>query len=67
MTEWQRERRDQDRRYLARNGGKVTTEARQRMQRTAKQQLADAMAASRGPDDIPLPDADDSSLRGVMR
>ena len=65
MTEWQRERRDQDRRHLAR---KTLDAAENRMRtRTAKQQLADAMAASRGPDDIPLPDADDSSLRGVMR
>jgi hypothetical protein len=35
--------------------------------RTAKQQLAEAMRQSRGPDDLPLPDADDSSIRGVMR
>ena len=65
MNDWQRERRDQDRRHLAR---KTLDAAENRMRtRTAKQQLADAMAASRGPDDIPLPDADDSSLRGVMR
>jgi len=57
MNEWQRERRDQDRRHLLR---KTLDAAENRMrQRTAKQQLADAMAASRGPDDIP--DADDAS------
>jgi len=47
---------------------KMTSAAESRMRtRTAKQQLADALKALRGPDDIPLPDADDSSLRGVMR
>jgi len=65
MNEWQRERREQDRRHLLR---KTLDAAENRMrQRTAKQQLADAMAASRGPDDIPVPDADDASLQGVMR
>jgi hypothetical protein len=57
MNEWQRDRLEQDRRYLAR---KTLDAAENRMRtRTAKQQLADAMAASRGPDDIP--DADDAS------
>jgi hypothetical protein len=47
---------------------KTTAPAALRMrQRTAKQQLAEAIRLSRGPEDIPLPDADDSSLRGVMR
>jgi hypothetical protein len=56
-SEWRRERREQDRRYLA---GKTLDDAENRMRtRTAKQQLADAMTASRGPDDIP--DADDAS------
>lgn len=64
MNERQRERIEQDRRYLLR---KTLDAAENRMrQRTAKQQLADAMAASRGPDDIPLPDADDSSARSLM-
>lgn len=59
MNERQRERQEQDRRHLAR---KTLDAAENRMRtRTAKQQLADAMAASRGTDDIPLPDADDSS------
>lgn len=59
MKERQREHQEQDRRFLLR---KTLGAAENRMrQRTAKQQLADAMAASRGPDDIPLPDADDSS------
>lgn len=57
MTDWQWERLQNDRRYLAR---KTLDAAENRMRtRTAKQQLADAMAASRGPDEIP--DADDSS------
>jgi hypothetical protein len=61
---WKHERREIDRRYLLR---KTLDAAENRMRmRTAKQQLADAMAASRGPDEIPLPDADDSSVRGVM-
>lgn len=46
---------------------KISSQAHGRMlTRTAKEQLADAMAASRGPDDIPLPDADDSSARSLM-
>ena len=39
------------------------------LNRTAREQLADALAAGQGPVDIPLPDADadDSALRGVLR
>jgi hypothetical protein len=62
MNEYQRERRETDRRYLLR---KTLDAAEGRMrQRTAKEQLADAMRHGRGPDDIPPPDADDSSWRG---
>jgi len=65
MDEFKRERRELDRRYLLR---KTLDAAENRMRtRTAKQQLAEAMRLSRGPDDIPVPDADDSSIRGVMR
>jgi hypothetical protein len=48
---------------------KITDAARRRMlATTAKQQLAQALEeARRGPQDIPLPDADDASLRGVLR
>jgi hypothetical protein len=62
MNEYQRERLETDRRYLLR---KTLDAAENRMrQRTAKQQLADAMAElERGPDDV-VPDADDSSWRG---
>lgn len=31
--------------------------------RTAKEQLADEINALRGPDEIPLPDADDASMK----
>jgi len=42
---------------------KMTSPAESRMRnRTAKQQLADALNALRGPDEIPPPDADDSSV-----
>ena len=65
MNDHQLERRDLDRRDYLR---KTLDAAENRMRtRTAKQQLAEAMRFSRGPDDIPLPDADDSSTRGVMR
>lgn len=67
---WKRERTEQDRRHLARMGGKVTAAARQRMQRTAREQLADALAASRAPVDLPDPDDgedDASSQPGVLR
>lgn len=57
MDEWKRERNERARREHLR---KITDPAMNRMRtRTAKQQLADAQAALRGPDDIP--DADDSS------
>lgn len=63
--QWKREQTDQDRRHLLR---KLTPQADNRMRaRTAREQLADALASLRGPSDIPLPDADDSSLRGVLR
>lgn len=47
---------------------KITELSLTRMRtRTAKEQHADALAALKGPGEIPLPDADDSSIRGVMR
>ncbi len=67
MDEYKRERREQDRRYLLR---KTLDAAENRMRsRTAREQLADAMAASRAPAELPEPDdADDASAqRGVMR
>ena len=57
MTEWQRERQEQDRRYLLR---KTTDAAYMRMrQRTAKEQLAEAIARGKGTEEVP--DADDAS------
>ena len=57
MDDWKRERLETDRRYLLR---KTLDAAENRMrQRTAKQQLAEAMRQSRGPEEIP--DADDAS------
>lgn len=65
MSDWKREQIERDRRHLIR---KTMDAAENRMRtRTAKEQLAEAMRANRVPDDIPLPDADDSSLMGVMR
>ena len=65
MSDWKRERDEMARREHVR---KTTDAAFLRMRtRTAKEQQADALAALKGPSDIPLPDADDSSLRGVMR
>lgn len=65
MSDWKRERDEMARREYVR---KTTDAAYLRMRtRTAKEQHADALAALRGPGEIPLPDADDSSLRGVMR
>jgi hypothetical protein len=63
--QWKRERIERDRREYLR---KMTDSSFNRMrQRTAKEQLAESMRLSRGPDEIPMPDADDSSIRGVMR
>jgi len=43
---------------------KITSAADNRMRnRTAKQQLAEALAALKGPDEIPDDDADDASLK----
>lgn len=65
MSDWKRKRVERDQREYLR---KTTDPAYIRMRtRTAKEQHADAMRALRGPDDIPLPDADDSSVCGVMR
>ena len=60
----QRDRNEQDRRHIAR----ITPAAEGRMrERTAKEQLLAAQRElERGPDDV-VPDADDSSLRGVVR
>lgn len=64
LTPMQRDRNEQDRRHIAR----ITSAAEGRMrERTAKEQLAAAMRElERGPDDV-VPDADDSSVAGVMR
>lgn len=65
IDEWKRQRNELAARDYAR---KTTDAAYLRMRtRTAKEQHADALAALKGPSDIPLPDADDSSIRGVMR
>ena len=59
--QWKRDRIEQDRRSLA---SKVTPAASRRMQRTAREQLADALAASRAPLDLPEPDdTDDASTQ----
>ena len=62
MTDaWKQRRIEQDRRSLA---SKVTPAASRRMQRTAREQLADALAASRAPLELPAPDdADDASTQ----
>lgn len=65
MSDWKRERNELARREHVR---KTLDAAYLRMRtRTAKEQQADALAALKGPGEIPLPDADDSGLRGVMR
>lgn len=67
MDEWKRERVERDRRAYLR---KMTDAAENRMRtRTAREQLADAMAANRAPADLPEPDdADDASAqRHVLR
>ena len=57
MDDWKRERIERDRREYLR---KMTDSSFNRMrQRTAKEQLAESMRLSRGPDEIP--DADDAS------
>lgn len=65
---WKREQVERDRQFLVR---KMTSAAEGRMrERTAKQQLVEALAASREPQrDHPEPeDADDASTqRGVWR
>lgn len=63
MDATQIERRARE--YLLR---KVTSQAEGRMRtRTAKEQHAEYLASLRGTEEIPVPDADDSSIRGVMR
>lgn len=65
ITPMQAERLEQDRRHLLR---KTTAQAAERMRRmTAKEQLAEAIKAGQAPDDLPLPDADDAAIAGVMR
>lgn len=62
MTPYQRERSNTEGRYLLR---KSLDAAENRMRnRTARQQLADAMEASRAPRDLPEPDdGDDASAQ----
>lgn len=44
---------------------KISIPAESRMRaRTAKEQLAATLEALKGPDDIPDPDSDDSSMQG---
>lgn len=66
MSEWKSEQIERDRRYLVR---KTMDAAENRMRtRTAKEQLAQAMAdANRGPSEA-IPDADDSAANraGVL-
>ena len=63
--QWKREQTERDRRHLLR---KMTSQADNRMRtRTAIELSADELAAGQRPADIPLPDADDSALRGVLR
>lgn len=65
MSDWKREQIERDRRHLLR---KTMDAAENRMRtRTAKEQLAEAIAAIRAPDDLPELDADDAALAGVMR
>lgn len=78
--QWKRDRTERDRNALIQMEAiknrakfnsamrKVTAEAEKRMRRTARQQLADAIAAGFAPPNLPEPDdAEDSSIRGVMR
>ena len=47
---------------------KITSQAENRMRtRTAREKLAEALAAGQAPDDLPLPDADHASVAGVLR
>ena len=66
MSDWKREQIERDRRHLIR---KTMDAAENRMRtRTAKEQLAQAMAdANRGPSEA-IPDADDSAANraGVL-
>jgi len=65
MDDWKRERIERSMRDHLR---KITDPAENRMRtRTAKQQLADAMKQGEAPEDLPVPDADDSSLKGMLR
>lgn len=65
MTQIQRKRIDADRTQPLR---KISDQAENRMRsRTAREQLADTLAALKGHDEIPLPDADDASVAGVLR
>lgn len=65
MDDWKRERNE---RALREHLRKITDPAENRMRtRTAKQQLADAIKHGEAPEDLPVPDADDSSLRGMLR
>lgn len=64
LDEWKRENVERAKREYLR---KTTDAAYLRMRtRTAKEQLADALKRSQGPDEIPLPDADDSSVKRLQ-
>jgi len=65
MDDWKRERVELSRRQYLR---KITDAAENRMRtRTAKEQMAEAFRRGEAPEDLPEPDADDSSLRGMLR
>lgn len=72
MSDWKKEAIERDRKFLARRGEENLrrlpnpSENRART-RTAKEALAARFDALRGPTDIPLPDADDSSIRTILR
>lgn len=60
---WKAEQIDKARRHLV---ARITREAKDRMDKqSAKEQLAEAMAAGRAP--VDLPEAADVSVAGVMR
>lgn len=65
MDEWKRERIELSRRQYLR---KITDAAENRMRtRTAREQMADAFKRGEAPEVLPEPDADDSSLKGMLR
>lgn len=72
MSDWKQAAIEEGRQYLVRRDREQlrrmadAADGRART-RTAKERHAAALAAMSGPGEIPLPDADDSSIRTVMR